>query len=160
MLGNFKKLIAVGCLMAASVISTSAFADHDHGGYNDGYQNDRWVCSVNSRGYDFRAEGRSYDEANYNVVTMCMNSYAASPECRINIQCQQLNNGGGNYPQPQPYPQPYPQRVYTCQTYGGGRWYAGRSPSLVQAQRRAVMQCQSNPWARPRECQRNLQCGY
>lgn len=172
---SFKKMLAVIALMAVGVISQpasagtktdiilgiiSAVADGRQGRdqYND-YGYARWICQTQSRGYTFRAEGRSYDEANYNVVNLCMNHpYGASSECRYATQCQQVSNGGGGGGGGYPYPQPAP-RQYTCQTHARGQWYRAQARQIQRAQRQVLNQC-ANYSGKPRQCERNLQCGY
>ena len=170
---SFKKILAAVALMAVGVISQpanagtktdiilgviSAIADGRQGrDHYDDYGYERWICQTQSNGYQYRAEGRSYDEANYNVVNLCFNHFAGSEQCRYQVQCQQLNsggNGGGGYPYPQPQ-----ARVYTCQTNARGQWYRAQSRQLERAQRQVLNQC-ANYSGKPRQCERNLQCGY
>lgn len=171
MLKNFKKTLAVLALMATGVISQPANAGDKtdiildvvsavvdgRQGRNQGYY-DRWLCQTSSRGYVFRAEGRSYDEANYNVVNLCLrHPYGTQSECRYQVSCQQIGNGGGGgYPYPQPQPQP---RQYTCQTFARGQWYRAQARQLERAQRQVLNQCATYS-GKPRQCERNLQCGY
>lgn len=175
MFKNFRKSLAVLALMATGVISqpanagdktdiildvVSAVVDGRNGRDRDrdrdwGY-NERWLCQTSSRGYVFRAEGRSQNEANYNVVNMCLrHPYGTNSECRFQVRCQRIGNGGGGgYPYPQPQP-----RVYTCQTHARGQWYRAQHRNLERAQRQALNQCY-NYSGKPRQCDRNLQCGY
>lgn len=112
----------------------------------------RALCTTTSRGYTFRAEGRNQQEASFNVQNLCLNHPYASQECRYAVRCQQI--GGGGYPYPQPAP-----RVYTCQTFARGQWYRAQAPRLQGAQRKVLNQCYSYS-GKPRQCDRNLQCGY
>lgn len=170
---NFKKILAGIALMAIGVISQPASAGtktdiilgvisavvDSRGGLQNrdhGYGYGRYLCETQSRGYRFRAEGRDQREAHYNVVNLCLNHpYGTRSECQYQVRCQQLGNGGGGgYPYPQPQP-----RIYTCQTHARGQWYRAQARHLERAQRQVLNQCASYS-GKPRQCERNLQCGY
>ena len=169
---NLKNLLAAVALMAVGVITQpanagtktdiildviSAVANRD--GRDHGRYNSRYLCETTSRGYRFRAEGRTQNEASNNAVSMCLrHPYGTNSECRYQVRCQQLGgNGGGNggghgggHGQP---------RVYTCQTNARGQWYRAQARELPRAQRQVLNQCYQNS-GKPRQCDRNLQCGY
>ncbi len=173
-MSNFRKLLTVLALMAAGVISQPAHADiddivdridsnHARNEAREGRRGDRdygferWSCRTTSRGYVFKAEGRSRNEANINVVNMCLNHpYGTQSECRYQVSCQQLGNGGGGGGG---YPYPPAPRVYKCQTHARGQFYRAQHQNLQRAQRQVLNQCY-NFSGKPRQCDRNLQCGY